>query len=169
MRQAARDYIARTAARIGAWPGPVYEFGSAWVGQRPELVDLRPLFPGSEYHGCDISRGPGVDEFRDIYRTGLPRGAAGVVVIAEIIEHLERPRDALREVARILAPDGWVIATTLFRFPIHEYPGDFWRFTPTGLASVLRAVGPAEIEHDPLDREQCGVYGTARKKGGARC
>jgi len=163
MRRAARDFLERTAARL-KWAGPVYEFGSRQVpGQPAELIDLRPLFPLAEYHGCDIEPGPGVDQVRDVYATGLADGSAGVVVIAEILEHLERPRAALREIARILKPGGLVIATTLFRFPIHEYPGDFFRFTPPGLASVLGEVGPAATEHDPLEWEMCGVYGWARK------
>lgn len=167
MRRAARDFIERTVSRL-AWAGPVYEFGSRVVNRQPrDLVDLRPVFEGAEYHGCDLVGGPGVDEVRDVCATGLAEGSAGVVVLAEVLEHLERPRDAMREVARVLRHGGLAIVTTLFRFPIHEWPGDFWRFTPPGLESLLREVGPGGVEHDDLDRDKCGVYGWARKEGRA--
>ena len=164
MRRAARDFLERTVSRL-AWAGPVYEFGSRIVqGQPRELVDLRPLFGGAEYHGCDLVEGPGVDEVRDVYEPELPRESVGVVVLADLLEHLERPRAALAEAGRILRHGGLAIVTTLFRFPIHEYPGDFWRFTPAGLASVLEEVGPAVVKHDPLEWEKAGVYGFARKE-----
>jgi len=42
---------------------PIYEFGSYRVEGQEELADLRPLFPGKEYIGCDLRPGLGVDWF----------------------------------------------------------------------------------------------------------
>jgi hypothetical protein len=39
--------------------GPVYEFGSLQVGP-PDFADMRYLFPGKEFAGCDLLRGPGL-------------------------------------------------------------------------------------------------------------
>lgn len=166
MRNAARAFIEKTASEQ-QWTGPVYEFGARHVNGAKastgeNLADLRRFFPNSDYVGCDIVRGRGVDEVRDVYATKLPDKTAGVVICAELFEHLTDPFAATAEMGRVLRSDGLLIVTTLFRFPIHEWPGDYWRFTPDGLGHILGAVGTAHIEHDMLDGNQVGVYGWCR-------
>jgi SAM-dependent methyltransferase len=46
-------------------------------------------------------------------------GSFDVVVMAEVIEHLEDPGATLREVARVLRPNGRIIVTTPRRLPNH--------------------------------------------------
>jgi ubiquinone/menaquinone biosynthesis C-methylase UbiE len=43
------------------------------------------------------------------------------------------PQRAIDEAFRVLRPGGLAIHTTCFINPIHEGPGDFWRFTPAAL------------------------------------
>lgn len=162
MRVAAHEFIAEVA-RTQDCPGPVYEFGSCRAADPRPISDLRPLFPGREYVGCDIIEGLGVDELRNIYSPELDRESIGTVICAELFEHLKCPRCAAEEVFGVLKPGGIAIVTTLFRFPIHDHPGDYYRFTPAGLAEVLTEIGEAVISHDPLDGEHVGVYGWVRK------
>lgn len=42
----------------------------------------------------------------------LPDGTVHVVAAVEVIEHLENPRDFMRKLVRMAAPDGWIIVTT---------------------------------------------------------
>lgn len=39
-------------------------------------------------------------------------GSINVIVASEVIEHLENPRSLLRDVARLLRPDGILVLTT---------------------------------------------------------
>ncbi|MCW6037047.1 methyltransferase domain-containing protein [Spirulina subsalsa FACHB-351] len=56
------------------------------------------------------------------------------VVSDQVLEHIEgNPQQAIDESWRVLKPGGLAIHTTCFINPIHEYPGDFWRFTPQAL------------------------------------
>ena len=41
------------------------------------------------------------------------------------------------EMLRILQPGGTLIISSVFEFPIHGHPNDFWRFTPEGFRSLL--------------------------------
>jgi SAM-dependent methyltransferase len=117
-------------------PGPVYEFGSFQVDTGGG-ADLRPLFPGREFVGCDFREGPGVDRIEDVSNISLPNESAATVVCLETFEHVFEVRRAFDEVQRILAPGGTFIFTSPFHFPIHAYPEDYWRMTPQCLQRML--------------------------------
>jgi len=53
-----------------------------------------------------------------------------VIVITEVLEHLERPEDTLNEAFRILRKKGRLIASMPFLYKIHPDPFDFQRWTP---------------------------------------
>lgn len=58
------------------------------------------------------------------------------VICDQVIEHVENPFDAVNEMYRVLKPDGVMILTTVFMYPIHEWPKDYWRFAPDGLRKL---------------------------------
>lgn len=66
------------------------------------------------------------------------------VVSDQVLEHIDcDPCEAIREVYRVLEPGGIAVHTTCFMMPYHgsaDYSdldnGDFWRFTPSGLARL---------------------------------
>jgi len=52
----------------------------------------------------------------------------------QVLEHVEGdPQQAINESWRVLRPGGICIHTTCFINPIHNQPGDYWRFTPNAL------------------------------------
>jgi SAM-dependent methyltransferase len=116
---------------------PIYEFGSLQVPGQEGFADLRPFFPGKEYVGCDMVEGLGVDSILDIHDIDLPSKSVGTVIIMDTLEHVEYFREAMNEVHRILKPKGIVIVSSVMNFHIHNYPHDYWRFTPKGLSSIL--------------------------------
>lgn len=61
-----------------------------------------------------------------------------LVAADQVLEHVEGdPRLAITEGLRVLKPGGMVAFTTCLINPIHFGPGDFWRFTPSGLRLLL--------------------------------
>lgn len=119
-------------------PEPIYEFGSLQVPGQEGFADLRPFFPNAEYVGCDMRMGPGVDKILNLHDIDLKDGSVGTVLILDTLEHVEFPRKAMDEIYRILKPNGLVIVSSVMKFPIHDYPYDYWRFTPEGFRSLLR-------------------------------
>lgn len=138
MRPSIRRLV-EIAARTLPLPEPVYEFGSLQVMGKPELEDLRSVFPGRVYVGCDMRDGPGVDRVLDLHAIDLPDGVAGTVLLMDTLEHVAHPHRAMAEIHRILRPDGVVLLSTVLDFPIHDYPHDYWRFTPQGIELLLEA------------------------------
>ena len=91
-----------------------------------------------------------IDLVADAYAVPLPDGSAGAILLSEVLEHLERPGDALAECRRLLRPDGHLIATTPFSWPLHEEPRDFFRYSPHGLRHLAEAAGLEVVELRPL-------------------
>ena len=87
-------------------PGPVFEFGSYQVEGQEDYANLRSLFPGKDYVGCDMRPGPGVDRVEDVTAIRLPDGSAGTVLCIETFEHVFEVRRAFDEVFRILEAGG---------------------------------------------------------------
>jgi len=124
---------------------PIYDFGS-WQAPGQEWGDLRPLFPGKKFVGADMREGPGVDRILDLHQLALNSRDVGTALCMETLEHVEHPRRAIVEIYRVLQIDGVLILSTCLNFRIHEYPNDFWRFTPAGLDSLLHAFSVRMIE-----------------------
>ena len=137
MRQLIRDFVEIVADTLPILE-PVYEFGSFRVLGQEGFADLRPLFPGKKYVGCDIREGCGVDAKLDMHDIDLPPNFVGTVLSFDTLEHVEYPHKALEEMHRILKPGGIAVISSVLRFQIHDIPCDFWRFTPEGFKVLLR-------------------------------
>ena len=74
----------------------------------------------------------------DICNTGLPDESVDIAISTNVIEHLENPFEALAEVFRVLKKDGMFILTSVMKEHIHNWPRDFWRFTPECFKYLLK-------------------------------
>lgn len=154
MRPVNRDFVVFLES-VMKLPAPIYEFGAFQVLDSGEAPDMRDVFPDRVFVGCDMRPGPGVDRVLDLVDTGLPDDCVGTMLLLDILEHVEFPRDAMAEVLRVCASSAAVVISTVMNFPIHAHPDDFWRFTPSGMRSLLRSfprcwVGSVGDEDHPV-------------------
>lgn len=132
--------LVREFAKSFPIPEPVMEIGSFQVPGQVGFADLRPFFPGRPYVGCDMRPGPGVDRVEDAHHLTFADGSIGTVLSADTLEHIANPIVALGEMKRVLRPDGLMLITSVMDFPIHDYPSDYWRFTPAAFRLLLEGL-----------------------------
>jgi SAM-dependent methyltransferase len=129
--------VAQALAEAFDLPGPVLEIGSFQVAGQEGLADLRPLFTDKPYTGLDARPGPGVDLVADAESLPYPDASVGTVLALSTFEHVPHFWKAFREVHRVLRSDGALVVACPFYFHIHDYPADYWRFTPAALEILL--------------------------------
>jgi len=154
MRKNIKEFVSIVANTIQI-KEPIYEFGSLQVAGQEGFADLRPLFPGKKYVGVDMREGRGVDKVLNLHDIDLPAECVGTILCLDTLEHVEYPHRALEEIYRVLEPYGIAIISSVMDFPIHDYPYDYWRFTPEAFRSLLKPfdskfigfVGKEEFPH----------------------
>ncbi|MDG3004726.1 class I SAM-dependent methyltransferase [Paludisphaera mucosa] len=128
----------RLVAETFDCPAPIVEFGSYQVEGQEGYANLRGMFAGKPFIGCDMRPGPGVDRIEDVSAVAMPDASAGAVLCLETFEHVFEVRRAFDEVFRILKPGGVFVITSPLNFRIHAYPDDYWRMTPSCLKRMMR-------------------------------
>jgi hypothetical protein len=63
------------------------------------------------------------------------------VLCNAVLEHVSDPEGSMRELARVVRPDGYVVVAVPFLQPFHACPADFRRYTADGLGALGRQAG----------------------------
>ncbi len=71
----------------------------------------------------------------------VPSASYNSAICLEVLEHVADPFRAIREIYRILAPGGVLIASAPHLSRLHDPPHDYFRYTNFGLQSMLEQVG----------------------------
>jgi SAM-dependent methyltransferase len=158
MWQSVKDYLVRIVNRDPVL-GPIYEVGAYRVGGQEEFADLRPFFPEKVYVDCDMRPGLGVDRVEDVHCLKLRSNSIGTVLMFDTLEHVENVHQVMEEIYRILKPRGMVIMSSVMNFPIHDYPSDYWRFTPKAFELLLTRFAIYEVEFVGNPSFPEGIYG----------
>lgn len=133
-----RHFIERHADKLG---DDVLEVGSRLTNADAWWIINRDLAQG-QWTGIDMQEGHGVDQVVDIHSPPAEwTGRFSGVLCSEVLEHVARPWLALPKLREIMQPGGWLVVTTLTSFPIHGFPDDFYRYTPSGLKLLLEDAG----------------------------
>lgn len=129
-----------------------------------------PYFKKSTVETLDIDKKSGATYIADICANNegvIPPDHFDYVVCTEVLEHTLQPFDAVKEILRILKPDGIVFSSTPFNFRIHGPLPDCWRFTEHGLRALFKDFEILELT--PLENQDRFLMPThytlvARKK-----
>jgi SAM-dependent methyltransferase len=150
-----------------------YEFMKAEVPQRQDalLLDVgigpaqfRELYEHLRVVGVDLYDYPEAQVVSDLTQP-LPfkNECFDVVFASNILEHLYRPQEAIREYARVLKSGGKLIGAVPFFIGVHQSPYDFFRYTHFALEQMLHEAGFQSVRVVPLG---IPLEGEIRKQSG---
>ncbi len=119
------------------------------VGAGTTSFCRRLLSEHCEYTASDCFEHENIDVVCDIYALDQAFESASfdTILCLEVLEHLQKPQQAVDQIYSLLKPGGTLLLTTPFNYPIHttEYTDDYWRFTASGLKQLLKAFSSTDI------------------------
>jgi ubiquinone/menaquinone biosynthesis C-methylase UbiE len=73
------------------------------------------------------------DVFADVKKLPFSSGTFDIVLLLQVLEYVDSPQEAFNEIARVLKPNGILISSSPFLYPIHDIPFDKARYTDYSL------------------------------------
>jgi SAM-dependent methyltransferase len=134
VRSALAGWLAEEAAAAGARGGR-YRVLDVGCGRKPYYPLFEP-YAGS-YVGVDVVPNPVAELLGPVEAIPVDDGAFDVVLCTQVLEHCEDPAAAVRELRRVTAPGGRVLASTHGVQVYHPSPHDYWRWTHEGLGRLF--------------------------------
>ena len=104
------------------------------------IAPYRPFFAeAGEYVTVDTVRDADVQDSAE--RLPVEDARFDVVLCTQVLEHVAEPAAVVRELRRVTAPGGRVLASTHGVQVYHPAPDDLWRWTHAGLERLFSANG----------------------------
>jgi SAM-dependent methyltransferase len=107
------------------------------------------LATGATLETLDFMAGPGVDHVGDVAAMPFVDGQYDFVVCTQVFEHVPDPRQACRELARVVKPGGQVIITVPQSAFLHNLPYHFFHCTNIGLRLLVEESGLEILAMEP--------------------
>jgi SAM-dependent methyltransferase len=128
-------------APLAAWLRKEAEAGHGYrvldVGCGP-----KPYYPffaerAVEYIGVDVVENPAAELRGAVEELPVDDESFDLVLCTQVLEHCDDPAQAVRELRRVTAPGGRVLASTHGTQVYHPSPQDYWRWTHAGLSRLF--------------------------------
>jgi SAM-dependent methyltransferase len=100
----------------------------------------KEFFIFSTIHTLDIDMNSNANYIADLCQNNekiIPNNFFDIVVCTEVLEHTLNPFEAVKEIYRILKPNGIACISVPFNLRIHGPLPDCWRFTEHGLRALF--------------------------------
>lgn len=146
-------YEASVAARPGKKLLNIY---SSWdlSGNREEVYQEK-FFNECDYTTIDYKEDGFVDEknpHKGKHILPFPDARFDVVVTTKyIMEHISEPETVVREIRRVLKPEGEAFLVAAHVRRQHQAPYDFYRYTEYGLQHLFKKAGFTVVEISPTN------------------
>ncbi|MEK6791334.1 MAG: class I SAM-dependent methyltransferase [Deltaproteobacteria bacterium] len=105
------------------------------------------LFDHCRYKAVDLAVGDNEWNYKnlnviaELHNLPFAADSTDAILCTQVLEHLEWPRQSVKEFYRILKPGGALYMTAPMSHCEHQAPYDFFRYTSFGIRSVLVRAG----------------------------
>ena len=127
--------------RVSKKKGNRYNKNNEWMLSYLENVDYKILDPVPDY---------GPDIVGDIHALPFADDSQDAIVCMSVLEHVEDPITATKELYRVLKPGGLCFVYVPFLYYYHAekgYYADYWRFTDDILRLLFKNFSQLEIQN----------------------
>jgi ubiquinone/menaquinone biosynthesis C-methylase UbiE len=112
------------------------------------LAEYKDLFLNNNYKTFDFDKSTGADIIGDIHRIPLEPESVDAIICSSVLEHVEDPALAVREMYRVLRSNGKLFVYVPSIYPYHARGGhysDYWRFFDDTLRLMFKDFHSVEI------------------------
>lgn len=127
--------------RVSKKKGNRYDSNNAWMLPYLEKIDYKILDPVSDYDP---------DILGDIHQLPFKENSVDAIICMSVLEHVEDPLTAAKELYRVLKPGGSCFIYTPFLYYYHAEKGyykDYWRFTEDALHLLFKDFSHREMQN----------------------
>jgi ubiquinone/menaquinone biosynthesis C-methylase UbiE len=115
---------------------------NAWIAERIRArgISYKVLDRVADYHP---------DIVGDVQDLPFANDTQEAIICNAVLEHVENPIQAAKELHRVLRPGGYCFVFVPFLYYYHAekgYYGDYWRFTEDGLRSICKPFRSIELQ-----------------------
>lgn len=96
------------------------------------------IFKEANVVNVDVFPFAGVSIVADVTSVPKPDGSVARIISDNVLEHVNNPTVAVREMYRLLETGGLAYISTPFLYPFHSSPSDFQRWTDIGLRELFK-------------------------------
>jgi len=114
----------------------------------PSREWLRPMLGKVEYKIMDVVPDYHPDIVGDIHKMPFADDSVDALICIAVLEHVEDPFLAMREMHRVLKKGGYLFLYVPFLYYYHSERGyykDFWRYTEDGIRELGKAFTTIEL------------------------
>ncbi len=150
-----RYYLDKVLSDINFY-GKVLDVGGKKENKRGTFRPPLHKIESWEYLNIDESTNP--DYLCSADNIPVDDNTFDIVMLAEVIEHLENPIAVLNECYRVLKKDGKIVVTIPFLNALHADPYDFQRWTDVKIENVFNKSGFKNISIKPMGGKAAVIY-----------
>jgi ubiquinone/menaquinone biosynthesis C-methylase UbiE len=115
------------------------------------MKKFEPLFTNVEYKTLDVSADYKPDIVGDIHALPIPDNSIDGIICRSVLEHVERPAQAVKEMHRVLKPGGLLFIQVPSTYPYHARTGfggypDYWRFFEGTLRHMCQDFSDVKVQ-----------------------
>lgn len=116
----------------------------------------KKLFSHCSYKAIDLAVGESrwnytnLDYVGFLHEMPIENEIFDAVLCTQVLEHLEWPRESVKEMHRVLKAGGKLFMTVPMAQDEHQIPYDFFRYTSYGLQSICKHAGFREVKITPF-------------------